>query len=98
MGAYLGSELLKLQKDFPQIGDVRQAGLHIGVELVKDPETKVADGDLLKAVRSGAMDRGVIFGVGGMLRKLKVKPPFIIKKEECNRVVEVIAEAIKASI
>ena len=99
MGDYLGSELLKLQKDFPQIGDVRQAGLHIGVELVRDPETKEAGGDLLKAVRSSAMDRGVLFGVGGMLRNvLKVKPPFIITKEECDRVVEVIAESLKASV
>ena len=39
MGERIGRGLREMQKEFPVIGDVRQAGLHIGVELVKDPET-----------------------------------------------------------
>ena len=40
MGERIGAGLRETQKDFPVIGDVRQAGLHIGVELVKDRETR----------------------------------------------------------
>lgn len=96
MGNYLGAELKKMQKDFSRMGDVRQAGLHIGVELVKDPDTREADPELLQAIRNYAMENGVIFGVGGMLKNvLKVKPPFIINKEEADRVLEVLRGSLK---
>jgi 4-aminobutyrate aminotransferase-like enzyme len=36
-----------MQKELPEIGDVRQAGLHIGLELVTGPAT-----GLLAAVRN----------------------------------------------
>jgi 4-aminobutyrate aminotransferase-like enzyme len=96
MGDYLGAELKKMQKDHPRIGDVRQAGLHIGVEFVKDPISREADGDLLHNVRGYGMDHGVLFGVGGMLKNvLKVKPPFVVSKDECDQVLEVIEQALK---
>ena len=40
MGLYLRTRLEELQREFPEIGDIRQAGLHIGVELVRNPQTK----------------------------------------------------------
>jgi 4-aminobutyrate aminotransferase-like enzyme len=96
MGDYLGGGLRALQGQFPRIGDVRQAGLHIGVELVRDPTTREADGELLAAVRSYAMEHGVLFGVGGMLKNvLKVKPPFVIDREEADTVLSVISDALK---
>ena len=58
MGLYLRSRLEELQREFPEIGDIRQVGLHIGVELVRDPQTKeplMAEG---KAVR----DQGIAAG------------------------------------
>jgi len=36
MGQYLRGCLEELQQEFPEIGDIRQAGLHIGVELVRE--------------------------------------------------------------
>ena len=96
MGNYLGEELRKMQKRFPRMGDVRQAGLHIGVELVKDPENKEADEKLLARVRSFAMEHGVLFGVGGILKNvLKIKPPFVINRAEADTVLNVLAEALK---
>ena len=40
MGNYLLTELGNLQKKHRIIGNVRGKGLMIGLELVKDPETK----------------------------------------------------------
>jgi len=95
MGNYLGEELRKMQKRFPRMGDLRQAGLHIGVELVKDPENKEADEKLLARVRSFAMEHGVLFGVGGILKNvLKIKPPFVINRAEADIVLNVLAEAL----
>lgn len=89
MGEYLGRGLKELQKEFPEMGDVRQAGLHIGVELVKDPVTKEPATELLFAVRKAGFDNGIIFGVGGMAKNvLKIKPPLIITQDEADEVLE----------
>ena len=99
MGNYLGEGLRRLQKDRPSIGDIRQAGLHIGVELVKDPETREPDPELFAKVRAYALEHGVLFGVGGMLKNvLKMKPPFIITQKEADTVLNVLAEALGASV
>jgi 4-aminobutyrate aminotransferase-like enzyme len=89
MGNYLGTELKKLQKEFPQMGDVRQAGLHVGVEFVEDPVTKEPATGLLASVRKAGFKNGIFFGVGGMAKNvLKIKPPLIIEKDEADAVLE----------
>jgi len=87
MGDYLGSELNKLRGEFPQMGDVRQAGLHIGIEFVHDPVTKEPYGELLAEVRKVGFKNGIIFGVGGAAKNvLKIKPPLNITREETDEV------------
>jgi 4-aminobutyrate aminotransferase-like enzyme len=89
MGNYLGKELRGMQKEFPEIGDVRQAGLHIGLELVTDPVSKKPARGLLAAVRKAGFENGIIFGVGGMAKNvLKIKPPLIITKQDAGSVLE----------
>ena len=98
MGSYFGEKLNEMQKDFPVMGDVRQAGLHIGVEFVNDPVTKRADGELVKKIRSYCMEHGVLFGVGGMLKNvLKIKPPFVINQKEADIVLGVLTDALSAA-
>jgi 4-aminobutyrate aminotransferase-like enzyme len=89
MGEYLRDRLAELQKDFPEIGDIRQAGLHIGIELVRDPETKEplkAEG---VAVRDEGIRQGVLFGLAGPRPNiLKIKPPLIVTKNECDEIMD----------
>ncbi|MBZ5514509.1 MAG: aspartate aminotransferase family protein [Acidobacteriia bacterium] len=96
MGEYLGGALKGMQRDFPEIGDVRVAGLHIGIEFVRDPVSKEplhAEG---KAIRDEGIKVGVIFGLGGVRPNvLKIKPPLIIKKSECDEVLEKLHEAMR---
>jgi 4-aminobutyrate aminotransferase-like enzyme len=99
MGDYLGSELRKLQGEYPQIGEVRQAGLHIGLELVKDPVTREPGTELLSEVRKAGFEKGIIFGVGGMARNvLKIKPPLIITEKEADTVLERFAASLNAAL
>ena len=95
MGAYLREGLEDMQGDFPEIGDIRQAGLHIGIELVKDPESKqplMAEG---RAVRGAAMGKGLILGLSGVRPNvLKVKPALTITQGECDEVLEKLREAM----
>lgn len=96
-GAYLKDGLLALQKDYPEIGDVRQAGLHIGVELVRDPESKEPLAEEGPAVRTEAMARGLLLGLAGPRRNIfKVKPPLIVTQDECDEILDKLGQALHA--
>ena len=97
MGAYLKEGLLRLQREFPEMGDIRQLGLHIGVEFVKDPEGKEPLNAKTKSIRDEGIQRGVIFGLAGARGNvLKIKPSLIIKQEECDEVLRILRESLSA--
>jgi 4-aminobutyrate aminotransferase-like enzyme len=96
MGEYFRKRLQDLQKDFPEIGDIRQAGLHIGIDLVQDPGTKEPLNDKTPMIRDEAMRRGVIFGLAGVMKNLlKIKPPLIIQEPEADQVLEILQQSLK---
>jgi len=95
MGEHLRKGLEDLQEEFPEIGDIRQAGLHIGVELVRDPESKEPLREEGRAVRAEAIKLGAIFGLGGVRPNvLKVKPALIITQTECDEVLDKLRTAM----
>ena len=97
MGDYLKAGLLRLQRDFPEMGDIRQVGLHIGVEFVKDPDGKEPLDEQTKRIRDEGIQRGVIFGLAGVRRNLlKIKPSSIIDHDACDEVLRLLGEAMKA--
>ncbi|MCE5328192.1 MAG: aminotransferase class III-fold pyridoxal phosphate-dependent enzyme, partial [Planctomycetaceae bacterium] len=97
MGGYLGAGLKAMMADFPEIGDVRQAGLHIGVEFVRDPETREPLEQQTVAIRNEGLERGVIFGLGGVRKNvLKVKPPLIVDRAEADEILERFAASVQA--
>lgn len=99
IGSYLSKGLLSIQEEFPVIGDVRQAGLHIGIELVRDPETREPDAQLLSEVRKQGFKNGIFFGVGGTAKNvLKIKPPLIINQDEADTVLERFRMSLKTAL
>lgn len=99
MGAYIGDTIKKMMKEYPQIGDVRQAGLHIGVEFVTDPESREPHPDAGPAVRDAGFDNGIIFGLGGVRRNvLKVKPPLIINREEADDLLDRFERSVRQAL
>jgi 4-aminobutyrate aminotransferase-like enzyme len=97
MGAYLKEGLMRLAREYPEMGDIRQVGLHIGVEFVKDPEGKQDLESETARIRDEGIQRGVIFGLAGVRRNvLKIKPSLIINQEECGEVLRILGETMKA--
>lgn len=97
MGKYLGERLTKMQIRYPEMGDIRQAGLHIGVEFVKDPISKEPIPEETVEIKNKAMEYGGLFNLGGVRRNvLKIKPPLIINKDQCDEVIEILEKSIKA--
>ena len=96
-GAYLRDGLLAMRKEYPEIGDVRQAGLHIGVELVRDPEGKEPLMQQGKDVRAAGIERGLILGLAGPRPNiLKVKPPLIVSRDECDEILDKLEQSLRA--
>jgi len=87
MGAYLGQQLRNMQKEWPCIGDVRQAGLHIGIELVLDPMSKTPMNEEAEKIRLAGFRNGLFLGMGGVRKNvLKIKPPLIVTRAECDEI------------
>jgi 4-aminobutyrate aminotransferase-like enzyme len=96
MGNYIGNKIKSMMKAYPEIGDVRQAGMHIGVEFVKDPESKIPLASETVTIRDAGLKNGIIFGLGGVLKNvLKVKPPLIINQTEADEVLMKFEKSVK---
>jgi 4-aminobutyrate aminotransferase len=86
--------LQKMMKEHELIGDVRGKGLMIGVELVKDRETKKRAVEETKKVVWRAYELGVIvFFVRGNV--LRIQPPLTIEEEVLERGLDIIEKAIE---
>jgi 4-aminobutyrate aminotransferase-like enzyme len=95
MGAYLADGLRRLQGEFPEMGDIRAVGLHIGIEYVSDPETKEPAIEQCLQIRREGLRLGVIFGLGGVRRNvLKVKPPLILTQGEADEILDILRRAM----
>jgi 4-aminobutyrate aminotransferase-like enzyme len=96
MGAYLADGLRKYQEEFPEMGDIRVAGLHIGIEYVRDPETKEPAVEECLRIRQEGRKLGALFGLGGVRKQvLKVKPPLIVTQEEADEVLDILRQAMQ---
>ncbi len=98
VGGYIAGELAKMQKDYPCMGDIRALGLHIGIEMVKDPQTKEQDFEGCSKMRSAGFKNGIIYGDGGIARGknvLKIKPPLITTMDEAEIILEKHKKCLK---
>ena len=76
VGAYLRERLQGLAARHDLIGDVRGAGLFIGVELVRDRATREPATEQAARVVNGLRDRQVLISSAGEhANTLKIRPP-----------------------
>lgn len=96
MGAYLMGELQAALGEHPNVGDIRGAGLFLGVEMVADRKTKASPekSDVLEWMSDRMLERGVILRNDGRNDPTtQLCPPLVVTREECDYVVNVLAEA-----
>ncbi len=96
LGDYFMRRLRELMDKHEEIGDVRGKGLMIGVEFVKDRETKAPNKELRNKVIEEAFKRGLII-LGSGTSALRIQPPLVIKKGHIDIAVEILDEAIKVA-
>jgi 4-aminobutyrate aminotransferase / (S)-3-amino-2-methylpropionate transaminase / 5-aminovalerate transaminase len=96
-GTKVIAELKDLQKKQRLVGDVRGAGLMIGIELVKDQKTKVPAAVEAGKIRVAMREKGFLIGVGGTFGNvLRWQPPLVISPEELSAAVKALDESLKA--
>jgi len=81
VGAVLLRELRQLQEKYEFIGDVRGKGLLIGMDLVKDRQTKeLLSGPVGEEIFRLALQRGLL--LMGYFPRIRINPPLIITESE----------------
>jgi 4-aminobutyrate aminotransferase len=94
MGEYLLGKLKEFQKRFRLIGDVRGKGLMIGIELVRDPETKEKAIEERNRVVHACFKKGLlILGCGENV--IRLSPPLIITEREADTALTILEEVLK---
>jgi 4-aminobutyrate aminotransferase len=93
MGTYILDALGEIQVRHPSIGDVRGKGLMIGIDFVKDRETKAFAKDLRDRIVWKAFEYGVItFGCGEST--VRLSPPLIISKQLADEALTILEHSI----
>ena len=93
LGEYALGRLRELAKRHKLIGDVRGLGLTLGVELVKDRQTRERATDQAEQVMYRALDKGLSFKLT-MGNILLLTPPLIITREELDAAIDVIDQCL----
>ena len=93
------ARLVEPLRDHPEVGEVRQAGLMVGIELVRDKETRERwPAELARGRRVAAEARGRGLLIRGLLDDiLCLTPPFTISEEMMAQAVEILADAVERS-
>ena len=76
-------ELGKLQEESKIVGRVDGRGLYIGVELVKDKETKESFNEAGSLFHSLALEKGVFFPPVRGTGVIGIRPPLTIEELRC---------------
>lgn len=98
LGDYIVNELHQMQEKYEIIGDVRGCGLMIGIELVKDRESKEPAREEAAKLVQEAQKQGVCLGLSlyaGLGNVVKIKPPAVITDEQVDRVLQVFEECLR---
>jgi len=96
----LGEQALKFLKDSSTnlrcVGEVRGRGLMIGIEIVKNKETKEPAPDIVKEIQFRCFKKGVIvWRAGRYSNVVRLLPPLVITEELMEKALEILIETIK---
>jgi len=93
LGQYALGRLNEIKDRYPVIGDVRGLGLFLGIELVKDRQTRERASDEAEAVMYAALSKGLSFKLT-MGNIITLTPALTITRQEMDKALDIIEECI----
>ncbi|KAA3636117.1 MAG: aminotransferase class III-fold pyridoxal phosphate-dependent enzyme [Armatimonadetes bacterium] len=100
-GDYLRTALLGLMDRHENIGDVRGLGLLIGVELVKDRDTKEPFHELGAITTQRCFELGLSMNIRRRVERgsvWRIAPPLTVSHDEMDRAVAILDQALTDSV
>ncbi len=95
-GQYLHEGIHAFAKDFELIGDVRAEGLFVGIELVKNRDSKEAAPEAADFMVNSLREHGVLLSRAGRYRNvLKIRPPLVFSKANADLLIGQLEDAFK---
>ena len=86
---------MELAKTYPIIGDIRAAGLFVGVEMVRDPITRAPATEETTRIVNGLRARHVLISAAGPAANvLKIRPPLIFSRENADLFLATLDEVL----
>jgi len=96
LGEWMLAQLKQMEKGSPIIGDARGRGLMLGIELVKDKDSKEPGPALAGHVRTYCHRRGLLIEVGGHFGNVaRFLPPLVITRDLAQKGLEIFADAVR---
>jgi 4-aminobutyrate aminotransferase-like enzyme len=93
-GAYLKDHLTRLAAGSPLLGDVRGAGLYLGIDAVS-PATGQPSGETASAIVNGMRERRVLISATGPYGSvLKIRPPLSFRPEHADQFLSVLTDVL----
>ena len=101
VGSYLRSRLMDLQQRHEAIGDVRGEGLLLGVELVKDRESRAPNHELGALTTKKCFEKGLSMNIRRRPERgsvWRIAPPLTVSHDEIDRATAILDEALRESL
>jgi 4-aminobutyrate aminotransferase-like enzyme len=97
VGRHLLENLEELKRRYSLIGDVRGAGLFLGVELVRDRRSLEPATDEAARIADRMRDQGVLLGTEGPFHNvLKIRPPMPFSIQDADVLTDTLDDALAA--
>jgi 4-aminobutyrate aminotransferase/(S)-3-amino-2-methylpropionate transaminase len=100
LGEILHEGFRRIQARFPQVvGDVRGLGPMIGMELVKDRESKSPDGQLTNRLVETAREKGLLLFKAGMhYNVIRCLVPLVVSEAEARQGLVILEESLELAL
>jgi 4-aminobutyrate aminotransferase len=93
LGEHALRRIDRMKEKYPLVGGGRGLGLLLGIELVKDRQTREPASDAAERVMYRALEKGLSFKVS-MGNILTLTPPLTITRDELDRALDIIEECL----
>ena len=95
-GEYLRAGLNQLKSEHLLIGDVRGAGLFLGIELVRDRQTLEPAGSEAALLVEQMKEHGILLSTDGPFHNvIKFKPPIVFSRRDADELLSKMASVLK---
>jgi alanine-glyoxylate transaminase/(R)-3-amino-2-methylpropionate-pyruvate transaminase len=85
-----------LEEKYEEVGDIRGHGLMMGIELVKDKESKEPNPELFADVWEMTKNNGLLMGKGGRTGNVfRIQPPMCITQPDIDFAIDVMDDALR---